>query len=232
MSMSPTRSVRTLLASNQVKTPTQPGEHHDADHHGPAALARSCTIAALVFLVGLVLLGIPGPVRAGEPPPWLKKDTVDRLFPQSAAYTGPISGTPPAMPVYSAGRPIGFVFSTADMTDVVGFSGTPFNFVVGLDLQGKIVGVVLVEHHEPIIDYNSMGTQLTRFVEQFAGRDLGNAVSFSSQETPGGVNGISGATVSARAFHHAIVQSARLVARSRGLTPGAEIGRASCRERV
>ena len=31
----------------------------------------------------------------------------------------------------------------AELTDVVGFSGAPFNFVVGLDLEGKIVGVVL-----------------------------------------------------------------------------------------
>ena len=127
-------------------------------------------------------------MSAAEQPAWLKKETMDRLFPQSAAYTGPMSGKPPAMPVYSAGRPIGFLFSTADMTDVVGFSGTPFNFVVGLDLQGKIVGVVLVEHHEPIIDYNSMGAQLTRFIEQYAGRDLGSSISFSGQGSPPAVS--------------------------------------------
>jgi transcriptional regulator of nitric oxide reductase len=160
-------------------------------------------------------------VYAGERPQWLKKDTVDRLFPEAAAYTGPMSGKPPAIPVYSAGRPIGFLFSTDELTDVVGFSGAPFNFVVGLDLQGKIVGVVLVEHHEPIIDYNHMGAQLTRFIEQYVGIDLGGSISLSGKGTPGGINGISGATVSARAFNHAIVQSARLVARSRGLTTGA-----------
>jgi len=188
--------------------------------HPQAVRPASLTIAALFFLV-LALLGIPGSVCAGEKPQWLKKDTVDRLFPQAAAYTGPMSGKPPAMPVYSAGRPIGFLFSTDELTDVVGFSGVPFNFVVGLDLQGKIVGVVLVEHHEPIIDYNHMGAQLTRFIDQYTGLDLRGSISFSGRGTPGGIDGISGATVSARAFHHAIVQSARLVARSRGLTAGA-----------
>jgi NosR/NirI family nitrous oxide reductase transcriptional regulator len=196
-------------------------DHHDADYHDSAALSRSCTIAALAFLVCLALLGTPKSVCAREQPQWLKKDTVDRLFPQAAAYTGPMSGKPPAMPVYSAGRPIGFLFSTEELTDVVGFSGAPFNFVVGLDLQGKIVGVVLVEHHEPIIDYNHMGAQLTRFIGQYAGLDLGGSVSLSGKGTPGGIDGISGATVSARAFNHAIVQSARLVARSRGLAAGA-----------
>ena len=203
------------LRTNPARSSSQPGEHH-----GSAALSRSCTIAALVFLACLALLGIRGSVCGGEQPHWLKKDTIDRLFP-GAASTGPLSGKPPAIPVYGAGGRIGFLFSTAELTDVVGFSGAPFNFVVGLDLQGKIVGVVLVEHHEPIIDYNHMGAQLTRFIEQYAGLDLGGSISLSGHGTPGGIDGISSATVSARAFNHAIVQSARLVARSRGLTAGA-----------
>ena len=203
------------LGTRTARSSSQPDKHPV-----PAALSPSCTFGALVLLVCLALLGVPSSVCAGEPPHWLKKDTIDRLFPQ-AASTGPLSGEPPAVPVYGAGGRIGFLFSTDELTDVVGFSGVPFNFVVGLDLQGKIVGVVLVEHHEPIIDYNSMGPQLTRFIEQYTGLDLSGSISFSGQGTPGGINGISGATVSARAFHHAIVQSARLVARSRGLTTGA-----------
>ena len=194
--------------------------HHDADHLDSAAPSRSCSLAALVFLVCLALHWIPGSARAADQPAWLKKDTVDRLFPQAAAYTGPQSGKPPAVPVYSAGRPVGFVFSTADMTDVIGFSGAPFNLVVGLDLQGKIVGVVVVEHHEPILGYGSLGEQIPRFIKQYTGLDLNRSISFG-QGTPGSINGISGATVSARAFNQAIVQSARLVAHSRGLTAGA-----------
>ena len=178
------------------------------------------TLAALAFLACLALLDIPDSVYAADQPQWLKKDTLDRLFPQVAAYTGLLSGKPPAMPVYSAGRPIGFVFSTAEMTDVVGFSGAPFNFVVGLDMQGKIVGVVVVEHHEPILDYSSMVGKVPQFIKQYTGLDLGRPISFG-QGTPGSVNGISGATVSARAFNQAIVQSARLVAHSRGLVKGA-----------
>ena len=47
-------------------------------------------IGALVFLVCLALLGVPGSVRAGEQPDWLKKDTINRLFPE-ATYTRPLS---------------------------------------------------------------------------------------------------------------------------------------------
>ncbi len=197
-----------------ARSSSQPGEH-------PVSAALSpCTIGVLVLLVCLALLGVPGSVCAAEQPAWLKKDTIDRLFPE-AVYTGPKSGEPPAVTVYGAGGPGGFLFSTDELTDVVGFSGAPFNFVVGLDLKGKIVGVVLVEHAEPIIDYNSMGAQLARFIEQYTGLELGGSISLSGKGTPGGIDGISGATVSARAFNHDIVQSARLVARSRGLTPGA-----------
>src|SRR5512134_1330575 len=200
MSVSQTRSMPTSLASTPLLSPF-------------------CTIGALVFLVCLALIGVPGSVCAAERPDWLKQETIDRLFPE-ATYTRPPSGEPPAVPVYGAGKHIGFLFSTDELTDVVGFSGAPFNFVVGLDLHGNIVGVVLVEHAEPIIDYNSLGAQLTRFIGQYARLDPGGSISLSGQGTPGGIDGISGATVSARAFNHAIVQSARLVARSRGLAAG------------
>jgi transcriptional regulator of nitric oxide reductase len=185
------------------------------------AISASRTIGVLFLLACLALLGVSGSVRAAEQPGWLTKDTIERLFPE-AIYTGSRSGEPPAVPVYRPGELIGYAFSTDELTDVVGFSGAPFNFVVGLDLKGKIVGVVLVEHAEPIItDYSSVGARLAGFIAQYAGLDPGGSISLSGRGTPGGIDGISSATVSARAFNNAIVQSARLVARSRGLAAGA-----------
>src|SRR5436305_13527311 len=114
MCVSPMRSVRISLGEavntvnvvnavfftqSSVLTP-------QSSHHGSPALLRSCTIAALVFLVCLALIGTPKSVCAGEQPHWLKKDTIERLFPQVAAYTATLSGKPSAMPVYTAGRPI------------------------------------------------------------------------------------------------------------------------------
>ncbi len=211
MSVSPSHSVPTSSASARLPA---------RGRQSPAALASFFGIAAFVFVAWLTLLGVPESVWAREQPDWLNQDTIDRLFPE-AIRTGPPSGEPPAVPVYSPGKLIGYLFSTAELTDVVGFSGAPFNFVVGLDLEGKIVGVVLVEHAEPIIDYNSLGAALTRFIAQYAGLDPGRSISLSGRSTPDGIDGISSATVSARAFNHAIVQSARLVAHSRGLSAGA-----------
>ena len=203
------------LGSRTARPSSQLGEHRVS-----AALSLSSTIAALVLLTCLALLGIPGSACAQEQPDWLKKDTIHRLFPD-ATYTRPLSGKPPAIPVYGTTGLIGFLFSTAELTDVVGFSGAPFNFVVGLNLQGKIVGVVVVKHAEPIImEYSAIAARFTRFIGQYAGLDPGGSISLSGRGTPGGIDGISSATVSARAFNNAIVQSARLVARSRGLTAG------------
>ena len=67
------------LGTRMARSSSQLGEHHRS-----AALSPSCTIAALVLLVCLALLGIPGSVYAGEQPDWLKKDTIDRLFPEAA----------------------------------------------------------------------------------------------------------------------------------------------------
>ncbi len=208
MSASPTRSVRTSMASAQLSPDRI------------ETLAPSRIIGALVFLVCLALLGVPGSVRAAAQPDWLSEETIHRLFPD-AISTSPPSGEPPVVEVQGVGKRIGYLFSTLELTDVVGFSGAPFNFVVGLDLNGEIVGVVLVEHAEPIIDYSSLGEELMRFIAQYTGLDPGGAITFSGQGTTGDIDGISSATVSARAFHHAIVQSARMVARSRGLLTGA-----------
>ena len=206
MSVSPTDCVATLLASSVLKNYSQ---------------AAIRVYAVLGIFACIALVGIQGTSLAQAQPDWLSEETLKRLFPE-AIYTDPPAGEPPLIDVHGAGSHIGYVFSTEELTDVVGFSGAPFNFVVGLDLQGEIVGVVLVEHAEPIIDYSSMGEQLARFIDQYAGLDLSGSISISGQGTKGDIDGISSATVSARAFHHAIVQSTRIVARSHGLMGGAQ----------
>lgn len=207
------RCVPTSLASTLLS----PSRHDE--HAVSGGLLASLAVKA-VFVLCFALLGLPESVHAQAQPDWLNDETVKRLFPE-AIYTKPPAGDPPLIDVYGPGSHIGYLFSTAELTDVVGFSGAPFNFVVGLDLRGEIVGVVLVEHAEPIIEYGSMGARLAHFIEQYAGLDLSRAVSISGQGTKGDIDGISSATVSARAFHHAIVQSTRKVARARGLMAGA-----------
>ncbi|MGI9334487.1 MAG: 4Fe-4S binding protein, partial [Gammaproteobacteria bacterium] len=177
----------------------------------PRFIARVCLC--------LVLASIPAGAAEDPSPWWLNETLVKAIFP-TAIYTGPVEGDPPVVPVYSTGRRIGFVFATSDLVDVVGFSGAPFTFAVGLSSSGDIVGVELVEHAEPIIDYNALREPLRHFMAQYVGLDFGRAIGISGSAGTADIDGISSATVSARAFHHAIIQSARTVARSRGLRSG------------
>lgn len=173
----------------------------------------------LLTCVALLLWAVTGMARAESEPAWLTEKALSTLFP-GALYAGPLSGDPPAAKVYGAGASLGYVFATSDMVDTVGFSGAPFTIAVGLDRDGTITGVTMIEHAEPILNYNTLIEPVTRFIEQYLGLDYTGAVRLSAGGQSGDIDGISTATISARAFHHAIIQSARSVARSRGLRSG------------
>lgn len=183
--------------------------------------SRASTDWVFIVPVCLCLLlgGVSVAAQGEQSPAWLNETVLKALFP-AAIYTGAIEGNPPVAEVYGTGRKIGYLFATSDLVDAVGFSGAPFTFAVGLDLDGEIVGIELVEHSEPIIDYNALSEPLRHFIGQYVGLEFGSAIGISGGGQKGHIDGISSATVSARSFHHAIIQSARMVARSRGLRTG------------
>jgi len=171
---------------------------------------------ALLTCLAFLLWAMTGLARADSQPTWLTDKALATLFPD-ALYVGPLSGDPPAAKVYGAGTTLGYVFATSDIVDAVGFSGAPFTMAVGLDIDGTIAGVTMVEHAEPILNYNTLTESVTRFIDQYRGLDYTGAVRLSAGGQRGDIDGISTATISARAFHHAVIHSARSVARSRGL---------------
>src|SRR5579864_852354 len=93
------------------------------------------------------------------------------LFP-GADKIGEVGGTPPAAAVYQAGQPIGYVFSTWDVTRSRGFSNRAVVLLVGLSLAGRIVGAKLVHHTEPIGILGLHDTDFFRFTDQFTGYDI------------------------------------------------------------
>lgn len=166
--------------------------------------------------MGIIPLATPTSARAEPPPDWI----TDRFFKSvvpGAIDAGPLSGDPPFAKIYGAGKIVGYAYEVSAIVETVGFSGAPFKVLVGLDVDGQITGVTVVKHAEPILEYGVDDESLERFVTQFAHRDYLGRIRLSTGTEAGEIDGISGATVSARAFHHAIVQSARTVARSLGL---------------
>lgn len=145
-----------------------------------------------------------------------------RVFPE-ATRIGAFAGKPVAAPAYRNDQVLGYVFHSRAVIASAGFSGKPLDVLIGIDLQAHITGAAIVEHQEPILVIGVSDADLQRYVDQYRGRDLRNPVRVERHGDAGGetVQAVSGATISAVVINDAILRSARVVARSRGLL-GAE----------
>ncbi|MEJ2381495.1 MAG: 4Fe-4S binding protein [Gammaproteobacteria bacterium] len=142
-----------------------------------------------------------------------------RTFFPTADRFGQVKGKPPAAPVYSGDKVIGYVFRTKDVAPIPAYSGKPVNVLVGLDLGGKITGIKVLEHHEPILLVGIPETALFRFADQYAGKSVTDHVKVGVGKRPGFVNvdAIAGATVTVIVVNRTIMRAAHEVAVARGI---------------
>ncbi len=159
-------------------------------------------------------------VQADEIANWLDDEIVKTVFP-GAAHVGGVEGNPPAATLYRDRdpNPAGYIFATADVVESVGFASTPFTIIAAINLDGRLTGVALVQHTEPIIDYNMLHDRVARFLTQYEDLPYQDAWQINPEGVSGAgeVDGISAATISAILFHQSIIRAARAVAHSRGL---------------
>ena len=130
-------------------------------------MARRLT-AVLVLL--LTILWLPSEAsaasRLGEFLGALKAGDVD----PAADSFGQVEDNPPAAKLLKGGQLVGYAFLTNDVVDATGYSGKPINIVVGIDLDGKITGARLVEHHEPIVLVGIPQAKIDHYIDGFVGR--------------------------------------------------------------
>lgn len=131
---------------------------------------------------------------------------------------------------YGAGHaagasPLGYVFLTDDLVDVPGYSGHTLNSLVGMDPHGKITGVKIVRHAEPIVLIGLPEQVIHDFVAQYVGKDVRDRIVISDAPRADyvGVDAISGATVTAVALNASILEAARSVARTVGIVRPSEV---------
>jgi polyferredoxin len=142
---------------------------------------------------------------------------VRQFFPNADRF-GPLSGDPRAAPVYQGDKPLGYVFLTKDIVRIPAYSGRPINNLVGLDMQGRIVGVAIVEHEEPILQAGVSEQDLKRFVAQYPGKSALDRITIGAErEGYVAIDTISGATITVMVENATITGAARRVAESRGL---------------
>jgi NosR/NirI family nitrous oxide reductase transcriptional regulator len=140
------------------------------------------------------------------------------MFP-TADQVGEFSGTPPAASVQQSNHSIGYVFFTEDVLPIPAYSGKPVNCLVGFDLHGKITGVHIVHHEEPILVVGLSDTDLERFTSQYRDLPIEQDIRIGGQAKPGRsiIDGISGATITTMVINRTINLGVKKVAAKRGL---------------
>jgi NosR/NirI family nitrous oxide reductase transcriptional regulator len=177
-------------------------------------LMARCLVAALILIVAVLGLSCEAIAagRLGEFLGRIKASDIDA----AADRFGEVGGNPPAVKLLKDGQLVGYAFLTNDVVDSTGYSGKPINIVVGIDLDGKITGAKLVEHHEPIVLVGIPQAKIEHYIDGFVGR----RVLDPSEESRMPVDIVSGATVTMMVIADSMTQSAVKIARSRNLGAG------------
>ncbi|HRP75714.1 MAG TPA: 4Fe-4S binding protein [Rhodocyclaceae bacterium] len=115
---------------------------------------------------------------------------------------------------------VGYVFLSTDIVDIPAYSGKPIITLIGMDTEGIIVGTRILRHSEPILLLGIPEEVLTRFVNQYLGKYVGDKIEIGKVR-PGqgyiGLDAITGATVTVVAQNQVVMRSGVAIARQVGI---------------
>lgn len=140
------------------------------------------------------------------------------VLPQAASFS-PRQGKPPYVIGRDAnGRTAGYVYLSTDVADIPAYSGKPVVTLVGMDARGKIVGVRILKHSEPILLLGIPEQKLTDYVNQYLGHMAGTRFELGkSDDKAVALDAISGATVTLIAENQLLTRTSQAIARQVGL---------------
>ncbi|CAN7720245.1 4Fe-4S binding protein [Ensifer sp. NM-2] len=168
----------------------------------------------------LVLLGAHGAYAAGRLDDYLSKIVPGELF-AGADRFGATVGEPPIAPVFRGTELLGYAYLNSDFTSAIGYSGKPIHIAVGIDPNGVVKGIKLVDHKEPIVLIGIPERKVVAALNAIIGRDLGRVA--RGQERPPQVDIVSGATVTVLVMGDSVVRSAVRLIRSNRLGTKASV---------
>ena len=169
-------------------------------------------LLSVVCFLTLISLGVQASPPSPADLPW------KIIFPNGTRL-GEFTGTPPVAVVFQNEKQIGVLFRTLEHAPIPAYSGKPMDMLVGLDQSGEIVGVKVLEHHEPILLVGIPESTLDDFVAQYVHKKVTSRIKVGAGKREGYVNvdAITGATVTVMVMNEAILRSARNVAMSQGI---------------
>lgn len=122
----------------------------------------------------------------------------------------------------SGGAKAGYVFETAPLAPLPGFSGAPINILVTLDLEGNFLDVRLLEQNEPIFVSGLGEAPFHKFFEQYRGLSISSSIVVGTPyggATTGSsliyLDGVTKATASVRIAHESVMGATLAVAREK-----------------
>lgn len=170
-------------------------------------------------IIRIVLLGwlIAGASAFANEDLALRYPQLYTLFPEAERFS-PLEGEPPATRVTAAGNVVGYAFLTTDVVSIPAYSGRPITSLVGIDMSGRITGISILAHEEPILAIGISDERLNAFTSQYRGLSVEDRVAVGAERAGHvSVDTISGATITAMVQNQTVMLAARLVAESRGL---------------
>ena len=169
--------------------------------------ARTLAVASFTLL----LLWAGQALAASRLQEFLPKAQPADVFP-GADRLGTPQGDPPLVPAYGGDRLLGHVYLNSDFTNAVGYSGKPIHILVGIDPQGVVRGIKLLDHKEPIILIGIPEKRVVDSMNALIGKAMGPVS--TGAEHPPQVDIVSGATVTILVMGDSVIRSAVRLIRS------------------
>lgn len=182
--------------------------HHEPEHHA---------------IKGAVSYEAPLPVQLQTDPDLCAYVPCDAVMPQADRFS-PRKGRPAYVEAYrdehGQQKLLGYVFLSTDIVDIPAYSGKPVVTLIGMDVTGKIVGVKVLRHSEPILLVGIPEGELTKFIKQFVGKHAWDKIEIGKPRAEGGyigIDAISGATVTVIAENQVVMRCAYEIAKQVGI---------------
>jgi NosR/NirI family nitrous oxide reductase transcriptional regulator len=195
-------------------------------------LGQRCAILGVAFFLALSLFAPQ--VRAGAyeaelpagvntAPDMCALLPCQEVFP-GAGHFSQRKGQPPYVEAYdndsAQKKLLGYVMLSTDITDTPAYSGKPVITLIGMDTEGRYVGVKVLKHSEPILLLGIPESALIHFNNQYLGKSVKDKIEVGPsrpEEEVLGVDAISGATVTVIAQNQVMQLSGQAVARQTGI---------------